>query len=113
VQGVAIGSSAYSMLSGRDAKYFVGQDGKVTVSVKSTSPLKFRAVYFGSAILQFRWVSTGKSTSWQFRLTLSDPKLARFTTSPADENESQIISVEFGDRFSLRLDLSSLMSRVQ
>ncbi len=91
-------SSVYSMVSGRDAKYIVGQDGKVTVSINSTLPMKFRGVYVGSASVQFRWVSTGKSTTWQFTPTLQDPKPAQFTTSTADDGEGQIVSVEFGDR---------------
>jgi hypothetical protein len=85
------------MVSGRDAKYIVGQDGKVTVSIKSTSPMKFRGVSVGSASVQFRWVSTGKNTMWKFTPTLQDPKPAQFTTSTA-EDEGEIVSVEFRDR---------------
>lgn len=86
------------MISGRDAQYIVGEDGKVKVSVKSISPLKFRAVYVGSASVQFRWVSTGKSRSWQFTPTLQDPKPAQFTTSTGENGQGQVVSVEFGER---------------
>lgn len=91
-------SSVYSMVSGQDAKCIVGQDGKATVSIKSTSPMKFRGVYAGSASVQFRWVSSGRSTTWQFTPALQDPRPAQFTTSTADDDEGQIVNVEFGDQ---------------
>ncbi len=84
-------------MNGRDAQYSVGQNGKVTVNVKSVSPMKFRAVYVGVASMQFRWVSTGKSAVWQFTPTLLDPKPASFTKSTTEDGECEIVSVDLGD----------------
>ncbi len=63
-------ANSYSMASGSEAGYTVSQDGNTTVAVRSSSPLKPRAIYVGAASLQFYWVSSGKSSHWQFTPTL-------------------------------------------
>jgi hypothetical protein len=51
----------YSTLSGHQATYYLSPSGNAMVNVQSTSPLKFRRIYVGTARMQFMWVSSGKS----------------------------------------------------
>jgi hypothetical protein len=81
---------------GYDAQYRTSQYGEVTVSVRSSHPTKFRAIYAGSASLEFNWVATGKITTWMFNPSLLDPKPAEFAQNTAEDEVGQIISVELG-----------------
>ena len=56
----------YNLGTGPTASYNTSQDGNVTVTVKSGSPLKPRAIYAGSASLQSYWINTGKTSNWHF-----------------------------------------------
>jgi hypothetical protein len=44
--------------------------------------------------MQFRWVSTGKTTSWQFMPSLLDPTPAQFSQDP----QGQSVNVDLGNR---------------
>jgi len=84
------------MLRGHDAQYRISQFGEITVSVRSNQPTKFRAIYAGSASLEFNWVLTGMVTTWEFNPSLLDPKPAEFTQTAAEDGVGQIVSVELG-----------------
>jgi hypothetical protein len=88
-------SASYNIAGGHEASYYVSPSGNTMVTVQSASPLKFRAVYVGTASLQFMWVSSGKSSHWQFTPSLMDPTPAQFSQDP----QGQIISVDIGNRF--------------
>jgi len=64
------------------------------VNVQSSSPLKVRAVYVGEARLQFMWVSSGKSSHWQFVPTLVNQSPAQYN----QQNQGQTVSVELGNK---------------
>jgi hypothetical protein len=89
---------SYNIASGYEASHSVSQNGNTTVNVRSISPMKFRAVYLGMSSLEFMWVSSGKSSHWQFTPTLLDPTPAQYSEVTADDGQSQIINVEIGNR---------------
>jgi hypothetical protein len=91
-------TQSYDMAGGTEATYGISQNGKATVSVSSISPMKPRAVYVGTAILEFMWVSSGKSSHWQFTPTLLDPTPAEFTQTTTGDGKRQISNVELGNR---------------
>lgn len=86
--------NSFNTSSGHQATYYVSPSGNVMVNVQSALPLKFRAVYVGTARIQFMWVSSGKSTHWQFTPTLQDSTPAQFSQDPTNQN----ISVDLGNR---------------
>ena len=87
---------SYNMADGHEASYGVSQDGNTTVAVRSVKPLKFREVYVGAATLEFYWVNTGRSASWVFTPTISDPMPASHTETVAEDGKTQIINVDLG-----------------
>ena len=89
-------ASSYNLASGNEAWYTTTANGETQIKVRSTAPLKPRAIYVGTATLNFRWISTGKSTQWQFTPTLVNPSPADFTVT--DEGNGQVTTVEFGKR---------------
>jgi hypothetical protein len=84
------------MLRGHDAQYRTSQFGEIIVSVRSSQPTEFRAIYAGSASLEFNWVLTGMITTWEFKPSLLDPKPAEFTQTAAEDGVGQIVSVVLG-----------------
>lgn len=86
------------MTDGQEAWVNTSQNGNTTVSVRSTSPIKPRAIYVGSASLEFMWVSTGKTTHWQFTPTLFDSNPAQVTETQTEGDHMQILNVEMGNR---------------
>ena len=90
--------TSYNMASGLEASYSVSQDGKTTVSIRSSSTMKFRAIYVGTANLEFLWVSSGKSSHWQFNPTILDPAPAKYTQTTSEDGQSQIVNVDIGNR---------------
>ena len=90
--------TSYNMASGHEASYSVSQDGKTTVSIRSSSTMKFRAIYVGTANLEFLWVSSGKSSHWQFNPTILDPAPAKYTQTTSEDGQSQIVNVDIGNR---------------
>ena len=86
------------MTGGQEAWYNISQTGNTTVSVRSTSLMKPRAVYVGTAGLEFMWVSSGKSSHWQFTPTLLDPAPAHYTETIMEDGQSQVVNVELGNR---------------
>ena len=91
-------SRSYNMASGYEASYSVSQDGNTTVSVRCPSPMQFRTIYVGAASLEFMWVSSGKSSHWQFTPTIIDPTVAQYTKIISDDGRSQIVNVDIGNR---------------
>lgn len=89
---------SYSMVDGKEAWVNISQSGNATVSVRSASPIKPRAIYVGSSSLEFMWVSTGKSTHWQFTPTLFNSNPAQYTETQTEGDHMQIINVEMGNR---------------
>ncbi len=89
---------SYNMTGGQEAWVNVSQGGTTSVSVRSASPIKPRAVYVGSATLDFMWVSTGKSTHWQFTPRLIDPTPAQYNETKAEADQTQVINVDLGNR---------------
>jgi hypothetical protein len=87
-------SASYNIAEGHEASYYVSPDGNAIVTVQSASPLKFRAVYVGTANMQFRWVSNGKTTSWQFTPSLMDPTPAQVSQDP----QGKSVTVDLGNR---------------
>ncbi len=85
---------SYNLADGHKAAYYVSPSGNVMVNIQSSSPLKIRAVYVGEARLQFMWVSSGKSSHWQFTPTLIDQSPAQYS----EQNQGQIVSVELGNK---------------
>ena len=86
------------MTGGQEAWVNTSQSGNTTVSVRSTSPMKPRAVFAGAASLEFMWVSSGKSTHWQFTPTLFDSNPAQYTKIKTEGDNIQVINVEMGSR---------------
>jgi hypothetical protein len=89
---------SYNMENGHEAWYNISQSGNTTVSIRSSSPLRPRAVYVGAAKLDFMWVSSGKSFHWQFTPTLLDQTPAQFTQTMTEDGQNQIINVELGNK---------------
>ncbi|HSV49440.1 MAG TPA: hypothetical protein VLH35_03910, partial [Candidatus Acidoferrales bacterium] len=87
-------TTAYNMTADNQAYYRLNENGEATVTVRSKTPLKPRAVYVGEASMQCMWVSTGKSTSWQFTPTIIEPKQAKYTVEM--DGQDQVITVELG-----------------
>ncbi len=86
--------ASYNMTAENQAWYRVDESGNATVSVRSKTPLKPRAIYVGEASLQFYWVHTGKSTHWQFTPTLLNAAQAQY--NEVMDGQDQIINIEFG-----------------
>ena len=91
-------AASYNMTGENEAWYNIEQNGYTAVSVRSKSPLKPRAVYVGAASLEFMWVSSGKSSHWQFTPTLLDPAPAQYTQTIMEDGQNQVIKVELGNR---------------
>jgi hypothetical protein len=91
-------SPSYNMATGHEASYSVSSTGNTTVAVRSSSPMKFRAVYVGAASLEFIWVSSGKSSHWQFTPTILEPAPAKYSIVSDDDGQTQIVNVELGNR---------------
>ncbi len=72
--------------------YRLNENGEATVTIRSKTQLKPRAIYVGEATMQFMWVSTGKSTTWQFTPTIIEPKQAQYTTKM--DGQEQVFQVE-------------------
>ncbi|HUK85511.1 MAG TPA: hypothetical protein VLU95_06595 [Candidatus Acidoferrum sp.] len=87
----------YNLGTGPTAWYSTSQDGNVTVSVKSGSPLKPRAICVGTAILESYWINTGKTSSWHFAPKLLDPTQVQYIES-TDVYQNQIITIDLGKR---------------
>jgi hypothetical protein len=86
---------SYNMTAENEAWYSIGENGYATVSVRSKTPLKPRAVYIGEASMQFMWVHSGKSSHWQFTPTLLNPTQAQY--NEVADGQDQIINIEFGN----------------
>ena len=91
-------AQSYGMVGGTEATYGISQNGKAKVSVSSISPMKPRAVYVGTASLEFMWVSSGKSSHWQFTPSLLDQTPAEFTQTTTGDGKRQISNVKLGNR---------------
>ena len=87
---------SYNMTAENEAWYSIGENGDATVSIRSKTPLKPRAVYIGEASMQFMWVHTGKSSHWQFTPTLLNPTQAQY--SEVADGQDQIMNVEFANK---------------
>jgi hypothetical protein len=87
--------ASYSIGCNKEAAYSVSENGVVTVSVRSVEPINPRAVYAGTASLLFRWVHTGKTTTWQFTPTLLNSTPMQFTQIKTEDGQSQITTVQF------------------
>jgi hypothetical protein len=74
--------------------YRLNENEEATVTIRSKTQLKPRAIYVGEATMQFMWVNTGKSTTWQFTPTIIDPKQAQYITKMDDQE--QVFTVELG-----------------
>lgn len=85
----------YNLGTGPTAWYSTSQDGNVTVTVKSGSPLKPKAIYVGDASLESYWINTGKTSSWHFAPKLLNPTQVQYNES-TDEYQNQIITVDLG-----------------
>jgi hypothetical protein len=90
-------AASFNMANGYEASYSISQTGNATVSVRSSTPMKARAVYVGAASLEFLWVSSGKSSHWQFTPTLLDQTLAQ-TEVISETEKTQVVNVELGNR---------------
>ncbi|HKM60804.1 MAG TPA: hypothetical protein VJY36_08040 [Candidatus Bathyarchaeia archaeon] len=84
---------SYNIADGFEASYGVSPDGNTIVVVRCHKPLKFREIYVGTGSLAFRWVSNGKSRSWQFTPSLVDPTPAPHSETLADDGVTQTITV--------------------
>ncbi len=89
---------SYNLADGFEASYSVSQDGNTTVAVRCRKPLKFREIYVGTGSLAFRWVSSGKSRSWEFTPSLVDPTPAPHSETLADDGVTQIVTVNLGGK---------------
>jgi hypothetical protein len=69
---------SYNMTE-NESWYRLVENGEATVSVRSKTQLKPRAVYIGEASMQFMWVHTGKSSHWQFTPTLLNSTQAQYS----------------------------------
>jgi hypothetical protein len=87
--------ASYRIGCDKEALYSVSENGVVTVSVRSVEPINPRAVYAGTANLLFRWVHTGKTTTWQFTPTLLNSTPMQFTQIKTEDGQSQITTVQF------------------
>ncbi len=89
---------SYNLADGFEASYSVSQDGNTIVAVRCQKPLKFREIYVGTGRLAFRWVSSGKSRSWQFTPSLVDPTPAAHSETLADDGVTQTFTVNLGGK---------------
>ncbi len=80
------------------AQYSISQNGNATIKIQTTTPLKIRNVYGGTASLQFQWVSTGKTTSWRFNPSILNPTPVQFTQTTFENGIGQTTTVEFGNQ---------------
>jgi hypothetical protein len=87
--------NTYSTLPGHKAQTHPALNGKTAVTLTSKSPLKIRQAHTGIANVGFTWVSSGKSTSWQFQPTLLNPKRAEY--AEAVEDQKQTVTVELSE----------------
>ncbi len=82
-----------------EAWYTVSSAGYVTVSVRSSPPLKLRAVYAGVASLEFMWISSEQGNTWHFSPTiLGKPAVAQCRKIISEDGKSQVVDVELGDK---------------
>ena len=68
--------------------------------------MKFSGVNVGAGVLEFYWASTGKTASWIFSPSITNPKPALISESRGDDGKSQIVNVELGN---LLLPASGIM----
>jgi hypothetical protein len=87
-------TTQYSMTPENQADYRLNENGEATVTVRSKKPLKPRAVYVGEAIMQFRWVHTGKTSNWTFTPTILNPKTVQI--SQVMDGQDQVTTSELG-----------------
>ncbi len=87
----------YNLGTGPTAWYTTSQDGSVTVTVKSGSPLKPKVIYAGDASLESYWTNTGKTSSWHFAPKLLNPTQVQYNES-TDEYQNQIITIDLGNQ---------------
>ena len=87
----------YNLGTGPTAWYTVSQDGNITVTVKSGSPLKPKAIYVGDACLESYWIHTGKTSSWHFAPRQLNPTQVQYNES-TDEYQNQLITIDLGQR---------------
>ena len=85
-------TTSINLTADQQAYYRLNENGAATVTVRSKTQLKPRAIYVGEATMQCMWVSTGKSTSWQFTPTILEPKQAQYTTKM--DGQEQIFQIE-------------------
>jgi hypothetical protein len=87
-------TTAYNLTADNQAHYRLNENGEATVTVRSKTPLKPRAVYVGEASMQCMWVHSGKSSRWQFTPTILEPKQSKYTETM--DGQDQVITVELG-----------------
>jgi hypothetical protein len=85
-------TTSINLTPDQQASYRLNENGTATVTVRSQTQLKPRAIYVGETTMQCMWVHTGKSTSWQFTPTILEPKEAQYNTEM--QGQEQIFHIE-------------------
>lgn len=85
-------TTSINLAADQQAHYRLNENGSATITVRSKTQLKPRAIYVGEATMQCIWVSTGKSTSWQFTPTILEPKQAQYTAEM--DGQEQVFQIE-------------------
>jgi hypothetical protein len=80
---------ALSLVDGVSAEYQV-LEGKPIIVVKSKDHIKHKSIQYGECVHAFRWVSTGKSQSWQSEVTIRNAVPAAFEETVASDGSQQL-----------------------
>ncbi len=82
----------YNLTDKHEAWYNISQDGITTVTVRSKTRLKPRAIYAGLGTLSLYLSSLGRRENWKFTPSLPIPTKVQYNER-TDEGQNQIINV--------------------
>ncbi|HZY46275.1 MAG TPA: hypothetical protein VFE96_00625 [Candidatus Bathyarchaeia archaeon] len=80
----------YSLVGEIQTEYDIA-GGKPIVRITSAGGVRHRAVYTGIATLLFHWVQTGKTQSWRFDPSISNPQIIQ-PEETTDSNNNQLLT---------------------
>jgi hypothetical protein len=91
-------TTTYNLTQEIQSTYATDENGKVTVTVRSKTPLKPRAIYVGEAAMQVTWNYSNKGSHWQFTPTIIEPLEAKYTSEM--NGPEQVITIDAGKALS-------------
>jgi len=87
-------TASYNLTAEQQAYHKLDEHGNATVTLRSKTPLKPRAVYAGEASMRCSWVHMEDSSRWHFNPTILNPTPAPYTQTT--DGQDHILTVEFG-----------------